>query len=1390
MKRVLLYIIICITSICGVKSQSANEDFAANYLFSYLTVSNGLPNNFVNSIYKDSHGFMWIGMAGGGLIKYDGYNFVNFNNHSDYRLKSNYVRCVCEDNFDRLWIASENGIDIMDLSTYDKALSIAENDVTGFFNKATTKIVKDSRGCIWITTSNSIYRVDFDTKGNITNIYNLHPGTRISNPVTALYELDGQMLAGINNRLMKLIIDDKGNLVASPLSSKLNFDCNVIKCIISKENELWIGSDDGLFRYNTINENVKSYYHDDNDPHSLSQNLISDIQLSSNGQLIVATLRGLNFYDSLNDFFYRVVQDGDRERIFRTINSNFVHTILCDDRIIWICTESGGLNMMTKPIVSVQSYQWSGSQANTISSGPVNAIYEDSDGTVWVGCVEGGLNRKAADSDVFKNYTVANGLSHNSVSCIVPLDENRLMLGTWGGGLTIFDKQAGRGVKRINYETDSINISFVGTCTLDTINNGVWVGSNHGIYFYDIKTDKVQKPLPDSITYRNFGSLGTLLTSDGSLLIGTTAGVVTIDLKTKNARIDRKHDTDTEFLSKTTCFMEASDGTLYIGTNGFGVVKKDANGYHQMFTIDNGLSNDIVTYITEDNDHRIWMATANGLSCYSPQSQRISCYYREDGLCDNCFFWNGGYKTKGSNMIYLGALHGLMCVDAERSHIAFGNYKVYLTSLSVNDKKVTAGTGDIINTEISRETDIYIHERDKSVTLEFSALDYNSPTSVIYQYRLEGFNDKWVTVPHSRRIAIFSNLMQGNYTFQVRCASGSGEYSEPTEIRIHVKGYFYKQWWFMLILITIIVAIVRHMVHRRMEMLRSQKHLLEETVTRRTAALASKTEELSRQNEILFKQNEEISRQKKQLEEMTSKIQELTLDKLAFFTNITHEFRTPLTLIIGPIERALKLSTNPKVIEQLNFVDHNSKHLLSLVNQLMDFRKVETDNMPINLAPGDFKMFIDDILLPFRSLTQDKGIALNLYFHLKDPHIMFDREAMVKIITNLLGNAVKYTPSGGHIDVFVTAFHSPEKLYISVSDTGSGIIESDIDKIFNSFYQSKGDTNTVAKGSGTGIGLYLCKKLANLLGGDITAGNTKRHGARFRMLMPLVPIEESPAAPVSNFIGDTDVDSDDDESQVDIEHRMSVLVVEDNSEMRQYIRTVLSDQYTVYEAVDGNNALAVLRSNVIDLILSDLMMPGMDGIALAQAVRQDSDISHIPIIILTAKTSRDSLLESFRKGVDDYITKPFDEAALKAKILALIENRRKFQQRFKNDMDIRSLNIPEDSYDKKFIDKVLKIIKDNYKEPDFDVNELITQMGVSKTFMNKKMQALTRQSAGPFIRTYRLKVAHDLIIKNRITHNMNISEIAYEVGFNDPKYFTRCFTKQFGVTPSGILEGA
>jgi len=1399
MRIIAILIIALITSVPKAFCQNKMHDLASGYLFSYLTVENGLSNNFVDGIYKDSRNFIWISTLGGGLIRHDGYDNLTLSTSSEFKLKSNYVRKVCEDNHQRLWIASERGIDVMDLNTYQEAdLGIeGDLDMTPWTNPSIT-IVKDSRGSIWVSQPKSITRFDFDSKGKITKIHQLHPGIKVKGTITALYEYDGQMLAGIDSRVMKVTADSRGNLAVSPLSNAIKIACMQVKCLISKENELWIGTDNGLYRHNTINETTKAYFHNEDDPTSISQNLISDIQIADNGQLVIATLKGINFYNTLSDNFYIFNQFSDKGNEFRSINCDFVNTIFCDNRIIWIGTESGGVNKMIKPSLAVKNYQPSRNNPKSISPGAVNSVYVDNDGSVWAGCVEGGLNHKEREGNDFEIYTTRNGLAHNSVSCIQPLDSNTLIIGTWGGGISLFDKKTRRGIKNINLENDSVNTSFVGALIHDTINNGLWMGTNNGLYFYSMATGKIIHALPDSIHNQIKGCLGAIISYKGNLVMGTTIGVVKIALSSLNteilsndgmvpATIMLPENGDTEYRNKITCIVQHSDSTIYFGTNGYGMFIRQRNETKRNISTADGLPNGIVSQIIEDNNHELWMATANGLSLYNPETGRVTSFYKEEGLCDNHFFWNGFGKSRDGNTLYFGAMHGLVEIDIERSHQTPIANKVYLSTLSIDDKLVYPNSGGYIKHDISCESDIYIHESDRDIELEFSALNYSSPAMVEYQYRLLGYRDDWTQLAKQQRKAYFSNLPQGTYTFQVRCVSGSLDWSEPTEITIHVKGYFWKQWWFILLIICILAAIFQWINHNRMKYLREQNDILEGRVNRRTAALESKTEELSRQNDMLFSQNEEISRQKTQMEQMNSKIQELTIDKLAFFTNITHEFRTPLTLIIGPIERALKLSTNPKVIEQLNFVDHNSKHLLSLVNQLMDFRKVETDNMPISLQPGNFQTFLEDVLLPFRALCKEKDIKLNLYLHLCSPYIMFDREAMTKIITNLVGNASKYTPAGGHIHIYAATLPQSKRLYLSVSDSGKGIVKEDVEKVFNSFYQSK-NTNTAGNPvPGTGIGLYLCKKLANLLGGDITAQNNKHHGACFRLMLPLIVQDDSPVA-VSSFMSDVSDTDDDDESE-NTDGRMTVLIVEDNAEMRQYIRTVLSDDYSVLEASDGNNALTVLGSHMVDIIISDMMMPGMDGLELTKAIRANINFSHIPVIILTAKTSRDTQLESLHAGADDYIIKPFDETMLKAKISTLVENRQKQQKRFQSDMNVESLNIAEDSYDKKFMDKVMKIIKENYKDSEFEVNDLVTLMGVSKTLMNKKMQSLTQQSAGPFIRTYRLKVAHDLIIKNRITHNMNISEIAYEVGFNDPKYFTRCFTKQYNVTPSQVMEG-
>ena len=627
----------------------------------------------------------------------------------------------------------------------------------------------------------------------------------------------------------------------------------------------------------------------------------------------------------------------------------------------------------------------------------------------------------------------------------------------------------------------------------------------------------------------------------------------------------------------------------------------------------------------------------------------------------------------------------------------------------------------------------------------------------------------------------------------------AAEKENITELQITIQPYFYKTTWFTLIVIVLVAFAAWQFYQWRIRSLKEQKEKLRLKVEQRThelerqkELLEEQTEELSRQNQILKQQNEKITRQKAQLTKMTRKIQELTLDKIAFFTNITHEFRTPITLIMGPIERALKLSYNPQVIEQLHFVERNSKYLLSLVNQLMDFRKVESDKLEIVKTRNNFLKFANELIVPFEVFAKERNITLKRYYRMSSPEISYDEEAMHKVLTNLLSNAIKFTPNGGNVSLFIALLPSAASgkltLYICISDTGGGIPDEDINKIFNRFYQSQGQTKYPMYGqAGSGIGLYLCKRIVQMHGGEIHAQNNHTTGCSLRILLP-VTSENSTMKTIAESTPQLTVADGTVQASESTGKGLSILVVEDNADMRGYIRSILRDKYNVLEAAHGEEALTILNSHAVDFIISDLMMPVMDGIELSRRVKENFTISHIPFLMLTAKTSQESRLESYRTGVDEYLLKPFDETLLLTRIENILENRKRYQKKFAIAMDIDTLNMEEESGDKKFLNRIMDVVKENYKNSYFEVSDFCEAAGVSKSLLNKKLQSLIGQSAGQFIRNYRLNIARELLLKNRENKNMNIAEIAYEVGFNDPKYFTRCFTKYFNTTPSSLLN--
>lgn len=1417
-KHLSTYLIFYILWLSMSAKGQAQELFADRYNVTYVTMNEGLPHNFIDDLYKDSRGFLWISTAGGGLSRYDGYEFVNYNPNTPHcKLKSNFIRNVCEDNFERLWMVSEGGTDILDLKTLKPVAPADLGDVLPkLTDQPATHVMKDSQGCIWLHCNNALYRIAFNAKGEIDNLSTLSP-VYLNGPDIALQDIDsdGEIWIGMNGKIRKISPTPQGSLTTVPMADAVSFEASTyISDFVKRGDEVWIATDRGLYRYNKKKNTVKRYENNPGNPSSLSQNYLTDLALTPNNQLIVATLRGVNIYNPAIDGFERIaynLQNGGTN----LLNSNFINCILADGDNIWFGTETGGINKLNPRRLAIRSYRHDKENSSTLSANPVNAIYEDAYGNLWIGTVEGGLNRKERGSDQFTHYTrEQGGLSHNSVSALAADNDNRLWAGTWGGGINLFNlKNPKQVVEVISSQTNDFPIDFIGALTYDPINKGMWIGANQGLYFYDLATQRIISPLPDKTAENIHGCVGSIIDKEGQLWVGCMEGVYIIDLHTRSSKglFPYRHlhykldDPSSRLVEKITCFYETKDGVLWLGSNGYGIYKREVDEkgteHFVSYSTAQGLPNNSVRGLLADSHDHLWVSTNNGLSCYRPQENRFINYTPQDGLLDAQFYWNASYHS-ANDLLYFGSVSGLIAIESNRQVASLPTAKVCFTRLRIGNEEVLPGS-EYLPQDIAITHELRLHEKEKSFSLEFSALNFAPSNAATYSYRLLGFDDKWIQVTGNRRFASYTNLPPGTYTLQVKYSlDGENEGENVTELTITIVPHFYKTGWFILLIIVLLSVSIWQFYQWRIRTLKRQKEHLHRTVEKRTRELEQQKEllenqtvELSRQNQMLTHQNEKITRQKAQLIRMSRKVQELTLDKISFFTNITHEFRTPITLIIGPIERALKLSYNPQVIEQLHFVERNSKYLLSLVNQLMDFRKVESGKLEIVKTQGDFRKFVETLIRPFEVFAGERNIVLQRYYRMDVPEILYDEEAMHKVMTNLLSNAIKFTPNGGTVSIYIAFLPSSpkgqkENLYINVKDSGTGIPEEDLNRIFNRFYQSQNQVKFPVYGqAGTGIGLYLCKRIVHLHGGMIKAHNNHGGGCSFRVLLPLQRKEEQDN---SGIIIHSDTDSILQVSSSPTDNKpkdtLTILVVEDNADMRGYIRSILLEQYHILEAANGEEALHILNSNPVDFIVSDLMMPVMDGIELSRRVKETFAISHIPFLMLTAKTSPESRLESYRIGVDEYLLKPFDETLLLTRIQNILDNRKRYQRKFTIDMDVESLHIEEESSDKKFLNQVMEVIKENYKNSYFEVSDFCEAVGASKSLLNKKLQSLIGQPAGQFIRNYRLNIARELIIKNRTTKNMNIAEVAYEVGFNDPKYFTRCFTKHFNVTPSSMLN--
>ncbi len=1388
------------------KAQVTYRNILDQYNFSSITINDGLPHNYVEQIYKDSQGFLWFSTHNG-LSRYDGYTFENYNIQSPtVRLRSNFIRGVCEDAFNRLWIASETGLDLLNLKT-NKLEKInyslfKSEDVS---KEGINAVLKDNKGGVWLTTQANLYHITFDKQGNIVGCsalrskYDSH-----SAPVTTIGLLDGQILVGGNHSLYKVVSDNSRQIKLAKAFSNLAFDTSInIQCFCKYGGLIWIGTNRGLYRFTPETGECKGYFSHDADATSLTQNDITALAVTQNRELVISTRKGLNFYNPSQDNFVRVVSS--RQSLKSVISSNFINCMYVDGSILWIGTEISGVDKMERRNLNLRLFVNQVGVPGSLPDNPVNCIFEDNHRNLWVGNVDQGLSMRRAGTDYFVHYyssASSSSLCGNTVNAMVQDGNGMLWIGTWGGGVccTSLSSLPNLSFKSYSTRNSGLQSDYVGSLCFDKLNNGMWIGTTHGLCFFDLATNTIVKvSLPTDVQPNN-SLTRMIIDRKQRLWVGSHHGLVVVDLFSfaKNRRnvhyyympylLDKP---SSRIIEKISCIYQAKDGTIWLGSNGYGVYRLNSDARFPYsftnFTVNNGLCDNSIYGILEDKYHRLWFSTNNGLSCYTPRSRSFSNYHAKDGLLADQFYWNAFYAATDGTL-YFGGLNGMIGLNDARTVKSRHLYPVVFTQLAVLGNVISQGDNKYLDESISWAKVIHLHERDKAFSIEFSTLDFENEGKLKYYYRLVGFDDRWVECDPKHHYASYTNLKSGHYVFQVKVYDPSTmTESSVSEIKIIVSPYFYKTWWFYTLMILIAAFGGFYWYQRRIEFYKQQRKELTEKVKERTLELEDKMQVLSKQNDLL-------TQQKKQLIELSKRIQEVTTDKISFFTNITHEFRTPITLIMGPIARALKLSSNPEVKQQLNIVEKNSHSLLSLVNQLLDFRKVESGRVPITKKRNNLSAFVSDVIMPFEAFGKERQITVECIKHLTATFYEYDEEWMRKVIINLLSNSLKFTPNGGRVTLYVCSTldnRQRNTIYLSVSDTGTGIPKEDIEKIFDRFYQSKNYEKRHTSGqSGTGIGLYLCKRIVNEHGGRIYAINNKNIGSSVRILMPMEVSADQANTALETVIA-IPVASDDIEAveaQSNSRSAKTILVVDDNPDMRVYVRSILTPQYKVVEADNGETALTVLHRENVDFIVTDLMMPVMDGLELSRRIKEDLSISHLPILILTAKVDANAKLDSFRIGVDEYLQKPFNEELLLVRIQNIFNARRLGQQQFDLQMNPSTLNIDEESRDSKFLANVMETIENNYKNSDYDVEGFAASMGISKTLLNQKLQSLVGQSVAKFISNYRLQKAQQLVTLNRQSKNMNVSEIAYEVGFNDPKYFSRCYQKKYGVLPKVALE--
>lgn len=1320
-----------------VYSQTLGE----HYYFKSLNIRDGLSQNTVNTILQDKTGFMWFGTKDG-LNRYDGLSFKQFryDRNDRHSIGNNYILSLYEDIDGNIWIGTDMGLYIYypENNIFEPFRQVSTQNTT--IDNAAAMITGRKNGEVWISVERQgIFRYNLQTK-ELKN-YTLKEFPFItSNVNSAVFDnsetiwVYGDGLFYTNDEFQTLhpfvSADGRKAFESDPITrilpgayncfyvasvgggiKEINLGSGKVRDLLFtdergeriwcrelmffSDDELWIGSESGIYIYNLRTDKYEHLRGSMYDPYSLSDNAIYSLCKDNEGGVWIGSyFGGINYYPPSYTYFEKYYPTGDE----------------------------GGLHGKR-----------------------IREFCKDNQGKLWIGTEDGGLNRFDPVTKEFTFFTPSLGFTNVHGLCSIG---NELWVGTFSKGLKVIDTRTGAILRSYQYDGGPHSINDNNVFALcKTAAGDIYVGTGCGLMRYNRQLDNFEN-IPEL-----FGIFVYDIKEDtsGNLWLATYVnGVFRYDVgkkKWKNYVHDEKDDKSLSN-NKILSIFEDSRRNIWLTTQGRGLcLFHPETETFTRYDTSNDLPNDVVYQIVEEEKGVFWLTTNSGLVRFNPESGAVKVYTTANGLPSDQFSYRSGFRDKDGT-IYFGSIDGFVAFNPK----TFSENKyvptAVITEFLLFNKEMKAGAIESpLKKNITFADNILLNANQNSFSFRLAALSYQAPKMNKLMYKLDGFDEEWLTVGESPLVT-YSNLRYGNYVFRVKASNSDGIWNQnETVLHVRILPPFYLSVWAYIIYALLFIGFfVNLFLYLKRRSSRKQQRQME-----------------------IFEQEKE---------------REIYNAKFNFFTNVAHEIRTPLTLIKGPLENIiLRKNVDAEIREDLNIMQQNTERLLNLTNQLLDFRKTESQGFYLDFTRCNITEVVKETHLRFTPLARQKELEFTLNVPDDNLHAHINKEAFTKILSNLLSNAMKYAGSYVLISLEVNTAIEGGEFYIRTVNDGSIVPDTMKEEIFKPFVRYNGNESESVT-TGTGIGLALSRSLAELHRGSLKMDKSETAN----VFCLTLPITQDNAITMDADIADyTETFAQPqarwEEQKENNDKKHTVLVVEDNPEMLSFVGNQLSHEYTVLKAANGQEALRMMDENFVNLIVSDVMMPLMDGFELCKTVKSNLDYSHIPIILLTAKTNVQSKVEGLELGADAYIEKPFSPEYLQAAVSNLIKSRETLRQTFAKSPFVAANTMALTKADEEFIRKLNEVILSNLHNPDFSMDDMAKMLNMSRSNFYRKIKGVVDLMPNEYLRIERLKRAAQLLRDG----DNRVNEICYMVGFNSPSYFAKCFHKQFGVLPKDFV---